>query len=299
MADSAKLRRDKYRQNIPEIFAATAGLYYQYWGEFFHFALFEEDDNPEAFEVALEKTHERYFRAINGMQAKHILELACGGGAFSEWMAERTSGEVVGVDISDYQLTRARDRLKRKPRPNLRFTQHDVMQLASLDEAPFDAAVYLDAACYLPNKPAAVRGIARLLRQGAPFLLVDWCRPERVTRLQYEMILEPFYRYWGIPELETLSGYQKAFARAGLDLREVTDLSARVWPDWERSYKLALRALAEINLPEQMLKLANVRIRYGGGAVELAKNQFNAVIFAKAAADAGLIRYMYFLAERA
>ena len=173
------------------------------------------------------------------------------------------------------------------------------MQLADLKRGLFDAAVCLDAACYFPDKHKALRQIASQFRQGARFLLVDWCRPERVTQLQQEMILEPFYRYWGIPELETLGGYQGAFATAGFDLREVTDLSKRLGPDWERGYQLALRALSEMSLPKQILKLASIRIRYGGGAVELAKNQFYAAILAKTAADAGLIRYMYFLAERA
>lgn len=82
------------------------------------------------------------------------------------------------------------------------------MKIADLDGEPFDAAVFLDAACYLPDKRAALDGIATRLRRGARLLLVDWCRPEEVTALQEEMIIEPFYRYWCIPEMESVRAYE-------------------------------------------------------------------------------------------
>ena len=34
-------------------------------------------------------------------------------------------------------------------------------------------------------------------------LLVDWCRAERTTKMQRELILDPLCRYWAIADLET------------------------------------------------------------------------------------------------
>jgi SAM-dependent methyltransferase len=295
---TSRERRDNYRQNVRYRFGAIADLYYAYWGEFFHLAVFEEGDDPTDFDAALARTHERYFAAIGGPEAGRILELASGGGAFSEWMAERTRGEVVGVDISDAQLAHARRRLARKPRTNLRFVEHDIMDIAELDEPTFDAAICLDAACYLPDKRAALRGIATRLRRGGRLLLVDWCRAERPTELQEELVLEPFYRYWGIPEMETTSGYRRACDVAGFRILELEDLSSRVTPNWERGYRAANRALAEALTPAKLLTVAAGVVRNGPRAMRLAKDQFYAALFAKAAADAGLLRYVYLLAER-
>ena len=229
-------RRRHYRDNVRHVFRATADVYYRYWGQFFHLAVFEEGDDPRDLDAAFTRTHERYFRAISGSTAGRILELACGGGAFSQWMAERTSGDVVGIDISDAQLQRARRRLQHGP-ANLTFVQHDIMGIAELDVPPFDAAVCLDAACYLPDRRRALRGIAERLRSGARLLLVDWCRSESVTALQQELIFEPFYRAWGIPELETVGGYETAFRAAGFQLLDVDDLSGRVMPNWQTSVR--------------------------------------------------------------
>ncbi len=299
MLTTPRERRENYRENIRNLFGATADLYYARWGEFFHLAIFEQGDDTSDIDAGLERTHRRYFEAIRGESAERILELACGGGAFSQWMAERTPGEVVGVDLSDAQLDYARRRLKERPRPNLRFAEQDIMKIRELDEPPFDAAVYLDAACYLPDKPAALKGIATRLRTSARLLLVDWCRPPRITTLQNELLLEPFYRVWGIPEMETVAAYERALERAGFRLVEVDDLSERVAPNWERGYLEALRALADPITVKQLASIARNAVKYGPQSVRMAKDQFYAVLFAKAAADAGLLRYVYFLAERA
>lgn len=213
-------------------------------------------------------------------------------------MTEHTSGEVVGVDISPVQLAHARKRTKGGQVPNLRFIEHDIMRLSELDEPPFDAAVLMDAACYLPDKRAALRGIASRLRTGGRFLLVDWCRSNRMTALQEEMILEPFYRYWCIPEMETVSSYRLAFKRAGFRLIDVEDLTPRVAPNWERGYWLAIRALSDGISAKQFLGALTKAAKHGSRAVQLAKEQFYAALFAKAGCDAGLLRYVYFLAEK-
>jgi hypothetical protein len=90
--DTAKARRDHYRENMRSVFGVASDLYYASWGEFFHLAIFEEGDDRTAFDAAFERTHRRYFEAIGGSRAGRILELACGGGGFAEWMAVRKRG---------------------------------------------------------------------------------------------------------------------------------------------------------------------------------------------------------------
>ena len=295
---SAQERRQHYRENMLLGFDALGKLYYTYWGEFLHLALFEPGDDPADLTAAYQRTHERYLEAIGGAAARRILDVACGGGAFSAWLADRTDAEVVGIDLSGGQLAHARRWLAGGRRPNLRFVQHDVMHLGELAEPPFDAAICLDAACYLPDRRAALRGIAARLRPGGRLLLVDWCRAERPAALQRELILEPLCRYWAIADLATAAGYGRWFPAAGLGIHRLEDLSDRVVPNWERGYQAALRALAEPVRLGELLRLAAETARHGAVAIRAAKDQFQVALLARAAADSGLLRYVSVLAER-
>jgi SAM-dependent methyltransferase len=279
-------------------FNALAELYYTYWGEFFHLAVFEPGDDPADVAAAYRQTHERYLEAIGGTAAERILDVACGGGALSAWLADRTNAQVLGIDLSDSQLAHARRLLAGGRRPNLRFVQHDVMRLGDLAEPPFDAAICLDAACYLPDRAAALRAIATRLRPGGRLLLVDWCRAERTTALQRELILQPMCRYWAIADLETAAGYRRSFQAAGFRIHWMEDLSDRVLPNWERGYRAALQALSEPIRLGRLLRLAADTVKHGALAVQAAKDQFQVALLAKAAAESGVLRYVSTLAER-
>jgi sterol 24-C-methyltransferase len=295
---TARERHRRYRENMLLGFNALAELYYEYWGEFFHLAVFDPADDPADLATAYQRTHERYLEAVGGTAARRILDVACGGGALSAWLADRTAAEVVGVDLSDSQLAHARRWLAGGRRLNLRFVQHDVMRLGELAEAPFDAAICLDAACYLPDRRAALRAIGTRLRPGGRLLLVDWCRSERPTALQRELLLEPLCRYWAIANLETAAGYRRLFQAAGFGIHRVDDLSDRVLPNWERGYQAALRAVAEPVRLGRLLRLAAGTARHGTVVLQAAKDQFQVALLAKAAAESGLVRYVCVLAER-
>lgn len=283
---------------IRDGFDALAEVYYAYWGEFFHLAIFDEHDSLADVAAAYQRTHERYFAAIGGPTAVRVLELACGGGALSAWMADRTGGEVVGVDFSSRQLQHAARHVAGGRRPNLRFVQHDIMRLARLDEGYFDAAICLDAGCYLPDRGVALRQVAARLRPGARLLVVDWCASERTTKLQRELLLEPLCRYWAITELGSVSGYRVALEAAGFAIVEIDDLSESVMPNWERGYRAALRAMAEPTSVARLLSRMTARVRHGADFIQAAKDQVQVALLAKAAAESGALRYVSVLAER-
>src|SRR5215213_6835993 len=146
MAEDFAWFREHHAENMERMFAAVSDLYAEHWSDFFHFAVFDGDPE-EDWAAAFERTHRRYAEALRIGGAGKALELACGRGGFAEFLAARTEGDVLGIDISRAQLSRA----TRRRRPNLRFRRHAVMRVAELGER-FDAVALLDAECYLPDK---------------------------------------------------------------------------------------------------------------------------------------------------
>jgi SAM-dependent methyltransferase len=224
-------------------------------------------------------------------QAGDVLDLACGRGGFAHLMAQNTPGNVLGIDISESQLSHAR----RRRRPNLRFKQHDIMKIEELGST-FDAVSFLDAACYLPDKQLAIRKIRKVMKPGARFLLVEWCMDEAINAAQRELVLEPFMKYWGVPYLETAARYERFFRDSGFNLLDVRDLNDRVAPNWEMGYRNALKAVAELSRRD-LAGLIWKGMRLGREGIRLIKEQFPAAVYIKVGFDSGCLRYTYFLAE--
>jgi tocopherol O-methyltransferase len=280
-----------YDVSMQKMFAAVSDLYARYWGDFFHFAVF--DDDSQDWQEALEKTHHTYMADLRVRDADAILDLACGRGGFTHLIAQNTFGDVLGIDISESQLSHARQ----VRRPNLRFRQHDIMNVDDL-KMRFDAVSFLDAACYLPDKELAVRKIRRVMNPGARFLFVEWCQNEASNAAQRELALDPFMKYWGVPYLETRTRDEQFFRNSGFKLLDVQDLNDRVAPNWEMGYQNALKAVAQLSirdLPGFIWK----GMRLGREGIRLIKEQFPAAVYIKVGFDSGCLRYTYFLAEAA
>ena len=197
MSTDRKHFKEHYDTGMQEMFAAVSDMYARYWGDFFHFALF--DNGQESWEEAIQRTHRRVHgrHPAGGRTEGDRAGLRARAASRISW-PRIPRADVLGVDIAPAQLAHAR----RYKRHNLRFKQHDIMHIDELDET-FDAVVFMDAACYLPDKAKAVSKICRIMNPGARFLLIDWCKREGLNRFQEELVLQPFMNYWAVPGLET------------------------------------------------------------------------------------------------
>jgi cyclopropane fatty-acyl-phospholipid synthase-like methyltransferase len=285
-----KYFKENYDENMERMFAAVSDLYAEYWNEYFHFALFT--DEQESRESAFKNTHKKYLEALRISDARHVLELACGRGGFTNVLAEHTSGDVLGIDISRSQLSHA----KRFKRPNLRFRHHDIMKVDELGEM-FDAVVLMDAECYLPDKQLAVEKISNVMSPGARLLLLGWCKQDGLNSIQEELVLHPFMKYWAIPSLETPGNYRKYFERNDFNIIEMTDLNNQIKRNWEFGYESALKGIKTLSAKD-VPRLIWKGMRLGSEGVRIMKEQFPAAIYIKVGYDVGFLRYVYFLVEK-
>src|SRR2546423_4635833 len=135
-----------------------------------------------------------------------LVDLACGMGGPSQWIATQHPIRVAGVDVSSVAIEQARARATRNGLTDL--TEYSVGTFAEtgLDPSSAGGALSLDALQYAPSKQAAFNEVARVLKPNGRFVLtaVEMV-PDRVT---------------GRPVIgdDPVDDYQPLLERAGFDV---------------------------------------------------------------------------------
>jgi SAM-dependent methyltransferase len=118
---------------------------------------------------------ERALALLAPRPGERVLDLGCGCGDSALALARAVSpgGEVLGLDVSEPMLARARERAAEAGLANLRFDAADV-QTAALPPDSFDAAFSRFGVMFFADPPAAFRNVRAALRTGGRLAFVCW-----------------------------------------------------------------------------------------------------------------------------
>ena len=104
----------------------------------------------------------------------HVLDVACGAGGPSLDLAERTGCRLTGLDIEPAGVARAgAEAAARGLADRVAFRALDCGGRLPFADGAFDAVLCVDALVHLPDRLAALREWARLLRPGGRLLFAD------------------------------------------------------------------------------------------------------------------------------
>src|SRR5438034_5020020 len=111
--------------------------------------------------------------AIEKLLPKDLIlaDIGCGTGSLTFELA-RFARKVIGVDLSNEMLRRARAVAKERAIHNVEFRQGDIFKLP-LDPASIDAAFCVMVLHFLPNPQSAIAGLCRITLPGGSVILVD------------------------------------------------------------------------------------------------------------------------------
>lgn len=127
----------------------------------------------------LRPLHDRLVAALAVGPGEKVLDVACGNGTLSLRMASMVGpeGEVVGIDLSERMVERAREIAAAEHKPgadaSTRFIHMDADAL-SFPAQTFDAAVCALGLMYLPDPARALREMLRVLVPGGRLALAVW-----------------------------------------------------------------------------------------------------------------------------
>lgn len=102
-------------------------------------------------------------------------DLGCGNGQIAATLAPFVR-QVIAVDSSRAMLKAARQRLTGLPQVDIRLGE---LEALPIDDASLDAAISSLVLHHVADPPAALRSVARTLRPGGRFLLIDMLSHDR------------------------------------------------------------------------------------------------------------------------
>jgi SAM-dependent methyltransferase len=176
-------------------------------------------------------------RALGLSRRSRFADVACGMGGPALWIARETGARLSGVDLSPVAVAQAERRAQ-----SLGFDSAARFSVGSfadtgLETASMDAAMSVDALQYAPDKTAALREFARIIRPGGTLAFFAFeLHPERAR---------------GLPVIgdDPVDDYRPLLLDAGFDVLQYDQT-----PDWHERVFAAYGAVvdAQAVLREEM-----------------------------------------------
>ena len=227
------------KRQIQQFYDASSGLWEQVWGEHMHHGYYgstgkEKKDRRQA---QIELIEEMLNWARIG-KAEHILDVGCGIGGSSLYLAQKFNARAVGITLSPVQASRAIARAQEAGLASqVQFEVADALDMPFADDT-FDFVWSMESGEHMPDKAKFLQECYRVLKPGGTFLMATWChRP--ITPATGELTtdekqhLAEIYRVYCLPYVISLPEYE-AIARS-LCFQNIgtADWSDAVAPFWD------------------------------------------------------------------
>jgi len=220
------LRRPNDKQKIREHYNAASPLYYELWGEHLHHGYWIKGyETKEAAQIQLV---EHLARAAEIRSGQHILDVGCGFGASSIYLAKHLGVEATGVSISEIQVSLA-NRAARLQKAAAQFLVADA-EAMSFDKS-FDVVWSVESIAHYHDKRKFFASAANLLKKNGLLAITDWFQRESLSQPERERFIEPIQRAMFV-ELETMPDYERWIRASGLEIVRTEILNeqcARTW----------------------------------------------------------------------
>jgi len=218
--------RSNDKQKIIEHYDALGPLYRSVWGEHLHHGYWINGD--ESKEQAQLQLVEHLAKLANVQPNSNILDIGCGFGASSLYLAEKYGASVTGITISPVQTEMAKQAAKEK---HLDAT-FLLMDAESMDfQQQFDLLWSVESISHYQDRRKFFASAAKLLKLDGAFAITDWFKKDHLTPAQSREFIDPIEKGMFV-ELQTMDDYQQYFTANGLHVahREVLNKNcAKTW----------------------------------------------------------------------
>ena len=225
-------------RQIQEFYDASSGLWEQIWGEHMHHGYYGPTGNQKKDRRQAQiDLIEELLKWAGVQQAQDILDVGCGIGGSSLYLAEKFNATATGITLSPVQAARATERATAAGlNTKTRFLVADALSMP-FAEASFDLVWALESGEHMPDKTQFLQECYRVLKPGGTLIMVTWCH--RSTdgsagglTADEQKHLADIYRVYCLPYVISLPEYEAIAHNLSLQTIRTADWSTAVAPFW-------------------------------------------------------------------
>lgn len=227
------------QEQIQQFYDASTGLWEQVWGEHLHHGYYGPagDRKTDRRQAQIDLIEELLIWA-GVRQAQQILDVGCGIGGSSLYLAQKYNASATGITLSPVQAARATQRaIEAQMAPVVKFQVADAMNVPFGDNS-FDLVWSLESGEHMPDKQKFLQECYRVLKPGGTLIVATWCHRPTTEPLgpltpDEQKHLAEIYRVYCLPYVISLPDYEAiAHDLSFLNIR-TADWSEAVAPFWD------------------------------------------------------------------
>ena len=218
--------RSNNKHKIIELYDVISPYYPSLWGEHLHHGYWIVGD--ESKEQAQLQLVEHLAQVANIKSGSEILDIGCGMGGSSLYLARNYNATVTGITISPVQVDMATAAAARE-RIDVKFL---VMDAEAMDfQKQFDVLWSVESISHYQHREDFFVSASRLLKPGGAFGIIDWFKKENLTSAETKKFILPIEKGM-LCELQIMDDYEQYLTSNGLQIthREVLNKNcAKTW----------------------------------------------------------------------
>lgn len=245
-------------QRIQEFYDASTGLWEEIWGEHLHHGYYGINGREckERRQAQIDLVEELLAWG-QVQQPKEILDVGCGIGGSSLYLAKKYQARATGITLSPVQANRAKARAAIQGLGDrTTFLVADALEMPFADRS-FDLVWSLESAEHFPDKQKFLQEAYRVLKPGGLLLMATWChRPitpatGELTSQEQQHLAE-IYRVYCLPPVISIPEYKNLAQQVNFQNIRTADWSSEVAPFWDAVIASAFSGEAIIGLLQSL-----------------------------------------------
>jgi tocopherol O-methyltransferase len=215
------------KEKVRDFYDRVSPYSHDLWGMHLHHGYWIS--GKETKERAQIQLIEHLARLAELAPGRKILDVGCGYGGSSIYLAQNYDADVTGITISPIQVEMAR-KAAGSDGIRARFVLMDAEKM-EFDE-PFDVVWSVESISHYPHRESFFASAAQCLKPGGTLAIIDWFKKKHLAQHECKKFIQPIEKGMFV-ELDTMEDYEELLGTNGFQIVRSEVLNKNCSKTWD------------------------------------------------------------------